>query len=413
MGFLKDLIQKLRGKDSESRTRRLEKRVIELKSQAESLDKQAKKVTVKPIKSWYTLSERKDYNDVVRISFEPHKFREVVTMKRLQIIREEEERKRIERLRQKVDSALNKIDSLLDNEKADQASDLISRISSSVKELNDSAFNAKFSSCKKKLSEVRGLIRQKEIQRQIEEERRLQEELRRRQEEEERRRQAEIRRREQEEAERIRREREAREYEERLEREQEEQAKEKERLKSLVTRKKPDWNEFLTYLQLNRVNYFYHFTDKDNLQLIKRFGGLYSWKYCMDHDIRIPNPGGDSDSRRYDTKHGLQDYVHLSFCSDHPMAWRKKQEGSTLVLLRIKIDVAAFEGTLFSDINAADFSHTHGGSLDHLKKVNIRATKMHYVSRNDPCFKEHQAECMVKTFLPIEYIENIDHPDYI
>lgn len=413
MGFLKDLIQRIRGKDSESRTRRLEQRAYELKSQAQSLDNKAKNIKPKSVDSWYTLSDRKNYTNVVKISFEPRKFKEVVTMKRLQEIREEEERKRIEKLRQNVATSLKKIDSLLENEKADQASNLISRISSSVKELNDKAFNAELSSCKKKLTEVRERIRQKEIQRQIEEERRRQEELRRRQEEEERRRQAEIRRWEQEEAERIRREKEAREYEERLQQKQEEQSREKERLKSLVTRKKSDWMDFINYLKLNHVMYFYHFTDEENLRSIKRFGGLYSWKYCEDHDIRIPNPGGDSDSRRYDVRHGLQDYVRLSFCPDHPMAWRKKQEGSKLVLLKIKIDVAAFEGTLFSDINAADSNHTHGGSFDHLKMVNISATKMRYVRRDDPCFKQHQAECMIKTFLPIEYIVNIDHPSKI
>jgi hypothetical protein len=138
---------------------------------------------------------------------------------------------------------------------------------------------------------------------------------------------------------------------------------------------------------------------------------LYSWYYCSQHDIKIPNAGGDSQSRVLDCRYGPQDYVRLSFCSDHPMAYRKYKEGALLVLLKIKIDVAAFKDTMFSDINAADAVHTHGGNLSDLQRVDIKATKESYVSRNNPIFHAHQAECMVKTFIPIEYIENINNPD--
>jgi hypothetical protein len=84
-----------------------------------------------------------------------------------------------------------------------------------------------------------------------------------------------------------------------------------------------------------------------------------------------------------------------------------------LVLLRIKVDVAAFQDTLFSNMNAADSDQLHGGELKDLKRVNIKATQRNYVRREDPDFRAHQAECMVKTFVPIEYIENINNPDCI
>lgn len=414
MGFFKDLIQRLRGKDNESRVRRLDQRVDELKSQARSLEDKAKNISTKPVESWYKLSDRKNYTNVVRISFEPRKFKEVVTMKRLQEMREEEERKRIQRLKQNVNRTFNRIDALLENEKIDEASSLHAGIASAVKELDDSNLNTVYRSYKSKFSDIRDRIRKREIQRRIEEENRRKEILRRQEEEKERQRQAEIRQKEREEAERNRRQREAREYEERLKRQAEEESRKKEQLKSLVTRKKTDWQDFITYLQLNRVVYFYHFTDVENLRSIKRLGGLYSWKYCVENDIIIPSPGGDSTSRNLDKRHGLEDYVRLSFCDDHPMAYKKhKRDGSQLVLLKIKIEVAAFEHTLFSDINATDNNHTNGGTIRHLKMVDIRATQRHFVRNTDPDFKLHQAECMVKTFVPIDYIVNIDYPDYI
>ena len=53
-----------------------------------------------------------------------------------------------------------------------------------------------------------------------------------------------------------------------------------------------------------------------------------------------------------------------------------------------------------------------GGSLEDLKEVNITATKRHYVSRSEgEIFSQHQAECMIKTFIPIKYITNINNPE--
>ena len=95
------------------------------------------------------------------------------------------------------------------------------------------------------------------------------------------------------------------------------------------------------------------------------------------------------------------------------MAWVRKQDGYDLVLLEIKIDVAWFKDTLFSDMNATDGQHIHGGSIDHLKSVRFFATKRKYVSRNDDDFKYHQAEVMVKTFIPLRYIININNPEEI
>lgn len=215
-------------------------------------------------------------------------------------------------------------------------------------------------------------------------------------------------RREKEEAER--KAREEREAEERKKREEEAQKarEEQQRLYSLSHSLKPNSAAFKNHLTSNGVRYFYHFTDRRNLESIKKHGGLFSWRYCEDHDINIPYPGGDNTSRSLDSRHRLSDYVRLSFCTDHPMKWVLEQKGYDMVLLRVKIDVACLEGTLFSDINATDNNHHHGGSIEDLKRINIPATQQNYVSRESEIFKQHQAEVMVKTFIPLEYIEMPD-----
>ncbi len=176
---------------------------------------------------------------------------------------------------------------------------------------------------------------------------------------------------------------------------------------------KDNYQEFQQVLKDNGITYLYHFTDRRNLPSIKEHGGLYSWKYCELHDIHIPYPGGDNSSRMLDASFNLENYVRLSFCEDHPMSWRLQQQGYDLVLLKIKIDVAWSQLALYSDINAADSRHVHGGVLENLKSIDFSATKQHYVSRESPFFKKHQAEVMLRTFIPIDYIVNFDNPDTI
>lgn len=168
--------------------------------------------------------------------------------------------------------------------------------------------------------------------------------------------------------------------------------------------------DFENYLRANGIQYLYHFTDRRNLESIIKHRGLLSWKYCVDHNISIPNPGGSAMSRELDTRYGLADYVRLSFCDDHPMAWRLKMGGGDLVLLKIRVNVAWRKDTLFSDINAADSQHRIGDSMDALKKVNMNSVKKHYVRRDSEDFKPHQAEVLVKDFIPIEDIVNINSP---
>ena len=243
---------------------------------------------------------------------------------------------------------------------------------------------------------------------------------------EERKKQQEIERLRKETLERENREKEKRALEERkrreaennkriLEAERKEKAEmaERSQLTGLCSKLKDDALKIKDIIKNERVMYFYHFTDIKNIPSIKRHGGLYSWYYCKTHNITIPIQGGDEKSKELDLRYGLEDYVRLSFCDDHPMAFRLQQNGNELVLLKIKIDVALFKETLFSDINAADKNHTHGGEYEDLQNINFAATKRHFVRHTDDDFKPHQAEVLVKTFIPLNYIVNINNPSPI
>ena len=171
---------------------------------------------------------------------------------------------------------------------------------------------------------------------------------------------------------------------------------------------KSNTEQILRLLRNKNIRYLYHFTSAENIPSIKKNKGLYSWDYMDRHGINIPVAGGDSMSRSLDMKYNLQDYVRLSFCQDHPMAYRLRMAGEKIVLLMIDIRAAAFAGTQYSDMNAADSRHHHGPSMSDLERVDFTAVKRTYVSSSDPDFKTHQAEVMVKTYIPSEYILNLD-----
>lgn len=183
--------------------------------------------------------------------------------------------------------------------------------------------------------------------------------------------------------------------------------------KNCFPEKKLNHENIKNLLLKNGVQYFYHFTDECNLDSIRKHGGLISWASCEKHHVQIPSAGGDELSKNLDRKFCLQDYVRLSFCKDHPMAYRLKIEGKRLVLLKIKIDVAMWNDTLFSNMNATDLRHSHGGSIIDLQNVRFDAVKKSYVSKEDEDFKYHQAEILVKTVVPIEFIVNLDSPEYL
>lgn len=161
------------------------------------------------------------------------------------------------------------------------------------------------------------------------------------------------------------------------------------------------------------IEYFYHFTDERNLDSIRKYGGLLSWKACNAYNIKISYAGGDELSRQLDLRSGLEDYVRLSFCEDHPMAYRCKKAGGRLVLLQIRTNIAFWHDTLFANMNATDNNCSIGERFSDLAKINFVAVKKTYVSREDEDFKYHQAEILVKTVVPKEYIVNLDDPIYL
>lgn len=401
MGFF-NFLRKLVSADEDRKIKKLSRRINDLSKESSAIAaKQMKRLSSVDVSLWYSLTPISQDATQVNV-FSPLMLGEVQSMAGLLAKRRDAEFAHKRHIQSVLTERFVYISSQIKLENAGRAEEVLYAMSPLVQELHEESYDARFAELQLQIEQLKALLIQKEIERREQEKRKLAEEKARKE------------RQKAQQAERIRqqeieKEREAQRYEDRpagIERE-------RQQLYTDVTVKKKNSNAYLQYLSEHNVHCFYHFTDERNLPSIKKFRGLYSWYYCSKHNIEIPNAGGDSISRNLDRIHNLQDYVRLSFCDDHPMAWKKQKEGADLVLLRIKVGVAAFQDTLFSDMNAADSNEIHGGDLAALKRVDIKATQRNYVSRNDPDFRAHQAECMVKTFVPIEYIENINNPDYI
>ncbi len=179
-------------------------------------------------------------------------------------------------------------------------------------------------------------------------------------------------------------------------------------------RYKSDKDSITEILRKNGITCLYHFTAMENIDSIRRCGGLYSLG-CLAEKIEkeqmpIPVTGGDGFSIKRDFNNGLANYVHLSFCQNHPMLKKRKDNGVILVILEIDIEVATWEGTFYSNMNASDNGCSFGSSAHDMKNlVDFDAVKQKPKGYNIN-YKHYQAEVLVKDFIPKEYIINLNSP---
>lgn len=174
--------------------------------------------------------------------------------------------------------------------------------------------------------------------------------------------------------------------------------------------KKSNWQDFKAILDQYGITKLYHFTDRSNLESIIKEGGLYSWMDCDKKGIKITKPGGEALSRSLDCRHNLQEYVRVSFTTQHPMMYVAMQEGriSNPVILEIDPEVIYWKSSKYSDSNATRNDVCVGENLDAFKKIHFNSVKArtHFdlTDEEKPYF---QAEILVKNFIPLECIKNI------
>jgi hypothetical protein len=101
---------------------------------------------------------------------------------------------------------------------------------------------------------------------------------------------------------------------------------------------------------LKRIALLYHFTDRRNLPLIRKHGGLYPMSKLRKKNIEVPAPGGNEWSQDADGIKGMDEYVHLCFRNTHPMEYVARQDGriKDTIFLQIHADVLLWDGVKFT-----------------------------------------------------------------
>jgi hypothetical protein len=115
--------------------------------------------------------------------------------------------------------------------------------------------------------------------------------------------------------------------------------------------------ELKEFVNSYNARVFFHFTDMQNLESIRRYG-LLSYSELVRRGIPIPKPGGNEWSRDADQIKGVDAYVHLCFTDDHPMEYLARRDGhiGDVRYLQIKPEVILEGGVMGSKkvANASD-----------------------------------------------------------
>ena len=82
-------------------------------------------------------------------------------------------------------------------------------------------------------------------------------------------------------------------------------------------------------------------------------------------------------------------------------------------MLKISLDVALFEDTLFTDIEATHPQMRYGKTFSDLMKVNTNIALSDNLPTSEQEFLQQQAEVLIKGIIPLKYILNIDNPEKI
>ena len=179
-----------------------------------------------------------------------------------------------------------------------------------------------------------------------------------------------------------------------------------------IMEKKNNWQEYQTILEQQEIKKLYHFTDRDNLASIIQNGGLYSWADCKEKEISIAKPGGDDASHSLDTRDNLQYYVRVSFITRHPMMYAAMNEEriSNPVILEINPEVLYWQENKYADRNATKNGAQVGDGIEDFRKIHFNTIKTRsYFDLPEEEQPFYQAEVLVKKFIPLEYITNIEN----
>ena len=164
--------------------------------------------------------------------------------------------------------------------------------------------------------------------------------------------------------------------------------------------------------RLRRVAWLYHFTDSRNLPSIQELGGLWSTAKLREMGVKF-HTGGNQHSLDADEMFGMDQYVHLCFTTQHPLAYIARNDGRIDKLQWLYIDdpaaVFEIEGVQY----CAEVSNKSGAelySIGHARETFDDVALYDYLDWNlgDNYARRvaaEKCEILVPDHLPLKYFE--------
>ncbi|MCC7454968.1 MAG: DUF4433 domain-containing protein [Crocinitomix sp.] len=189
---------------------------------------------------------------------------------------------------------------------------------------------------------------------------------------------------------------------------QKEELEIRERVKGIQL--KSNWQLYVNVILDNGIEYLYHFTDITNIDSIKQAQGLYSWAFSDLHKIAILRPGGDELSRNLDKRKGVENYVRLSFCKNHPMEYVAKKEGriKNSVKLLCDTELIYHVGTKYCNMNATKNEAIISDNIEYFQNINFGVCKRNYLDLTPIEKSQYQSEVLAYEHVPMKYIHNLN-----
>lgn len=173
---------------------------------------------------------------------------------------------------------------------------------------------------------------------------------------------------------------------------------------------KSDFLDLYNILKSKNISCLYHFTDKSNIESIKKFG-ILSLKEVKEKNVS-PIFSSTEKSRIADTEMGLDDYVRLSFVKYHPMMYTSMTaKGIHPQVIEINPLIALMPNVYFSDRNALKKGANIGGGASDLLKIDFEVVLGTTAYYNLPTVEKktsYQAEILVKHRIGPEMILNYE-----
>lgn len=168
----------------------------------------------------------------------------------------------------------------------------------------------------------------------------------------------------------------------------------------------------MAIMTLAQIPYLYHFTDRRNLESIRRLDGLHPHSVLAQKEVAIPAPGGNDWSHEADEQKGVNGDVHLCFRNNHPMEHVARLDGrlADTIFLQIHASVLQWPGVRFtSDVaNKAGVVPIPIGEAESMIDFEILYTRTNW---NDPAIsarlrQAEKCEVLVPHIIPLTLIRN-------